>query len=587
MSTDPLSPEQVAPRRFFYFALLFVVLYIGTSFWPAIFDDTEGQYAGAAREMLERGDWLMPTNNYIPRIQKPPLLYWMQMTCYELLGRSVFSARLPNALGLLTWLWTASMIGRQVAGPRGAFATLAILGTMCGFFVFGHLVQPEPIFACFINLTIWSFLKAWKRPEQAQAWFTASWGFMGMACFSKGLHGAVWPLMAAGVTFLACPPSRKFWLGLISWRGFLLYALIMVPWYWLAEKHYPGFWSAHFGDEQIALSVDQRSVPTSEQVELWVFLVQHLFLWLPGALFLPAAFSNLKASWKHDGKDWDKFPGTLMAGWFGIVLITSCFSGRQDYYTMSSWTAIAVFLSAAYTSTTSKSCWSYKLPGYMLTVFGVLGFIAAALIIQAVGAPSELVPTYNERAHLWDTLKGFPAQSWRDALPILLTTAASMLIGGLYVVRAASMGDPREAVPATAKAMIIPLLCAGLGFGVMEEYFSLKKVADYVNEKVPVQAIVVYDGEPNTCASLFYYMDRRTHLVRARANAEFGPRDLGVGLDHYLDHKEFLAKWQSSQPVYLITEEKDLGYWKERIFQNGIPAELARSGTRILLGNGR
>src|SRR5207244_12333847 len=53
-------------------ALLHVVT-IGTG---DLYSETEGQYAGAAREMVASHNWLLPTNDGIPRLQNPPLLYW-------------------------------------------------------------------------------------------------------------------------------------------------------------------------------------------------------------------------------------------------------------------------------------------------------------------------------------------------------------------------------------------------------------------------------------------------------------------------------------------------------------------------------
>ena len=41
---------------------------------PDIFDELPGQYAGAAWEMVESGNWLIPTLDGIPRLQKPPLV---------------------------------------------------------------------------------------------------------------------------------------------------------------------------------------------------------------------------------------------------------------------------------------------------------------------------------------------------------------------------------------------------------------------------------------------------------------------------------------------------------------------------------
>ena len=82
-----------------------------------MFNQNEGQYAGAAREMLnrpqdylpsarrqtERGQLLVPTNDGMPRLQKPPLVYWTLIASMRLFGVNDFTARLPNALATLAW----------------------------------------------------------------------------------------------------------------------------------------------------------------------------------------------------------------------------------------------------------------------------------------------------------------------------------------------------------------------------------------------------------------------------------------------------------------------------------------------------
>src|SRR6266478_844683 len=65
-----------------------------TSLW----DIDEGLNAEAAREMLESGDWVVPTFNFKPRTAKPALLYWLQAVAYQKFGVNEFSARLPSVL---------------------------------------------------------------------------------------------------------------------------------------------------------------------------------------------------------------------------------------------------------------------------------------------------------------------------------------------------------------------------------------------------------------------------------------------------------------------------------------------------------
>ena len=67
----------------------------------SLWDVDEGNNAEAAREMLESGNWIIPTFNYELRVEKPALLYWMQLGAYRLFGINEWSARLPSALAAL------------------------------------------------------------------------------------------------------------------------------------------------------------------------------------------------------------------------------------------------------------------------------------------------------------------------------------------------------------------------------------------------------------------------------------------------------------------------------------------------------
>src|SRR2546423_1504417 len=64
-------------------------------------DLDEGRNATAAFEMLESRNYVVPTFNHQLRVDKPALLYWLQVLAYQAFGVSEFSARLPSALAAL------------------------------------------------------------------------------------------------------------------------------------------------------------------------------------------------------------------------------------------------------------------------------------------------------------------------------------------------------------------------------------------------------------------------------------------------------------------------------------------------------
>ena len=94
-----LEPPPVRRALFIFLLCLTALLHLATIGWGDLYNETDGQYAGAAREMLESHQWLTPTNNGIPRLQKPLLLYWAIVVSLKSVGLSTAAVRLPIALG--------------------------------------------------------------------------------------------------------------------------------------------------------------------------------------------------------------------------------------------------------------------------------------------------------------------------------------------------------------------------------------------------------------------------------------------------------------------------------------------------------
>src|SRR5581483_6928906 len=94
---------------------LAAVLHLTTVGWGDLYSETEGQYAGAAREMIAARSYLVPTNDGIPRLQKPPLLYWLLVASFKLCGINATAARLPIALAVVATVALIFLIGEQLS----------------------------------------------------------------------------------------------------------------------------------------------------------------------------------------------------------------------------------------------------------------------------------------------------------------------------------------------------------------------------------------------------------------------------------------------------------------------------------------
>src|SRR5262249_40357047 len=87
--------------------LMACALFLGRLNQPLL-EPEEARYAEIPRQMLAEGRWLTPLLHGEDYYQKPPLLYWLVMGCYQLCGVNDWAARIVPALaGVLTVLLTA------------------------------------------------------------------------------------------------------------------------------------------------------------------------------------------------------------------------------------------------------------------------------------------------------------------------------------------------------------------------------------------------------------------------------------------------------------------------------------------------
>jgi len=153
-----LAPRALTPPPIRRILLVFLLVlagavHVATIGWGDLYNETDGQYAGAAREMLESGQWLVPTNDGIPRLHKPPLLYWTIAVSLKTFGLTAAAVRLPIALAMVAGVILTFLIGDRLGGPWRGFVAGLIHLCCCGSFLFGRIVMPEPLFSALVAVT--------------------------------------------------------------------------------------------------------------------------------------------------------------------------------------------------------------------------------------------------------------------------------------------------------------------------------------------------------------------------------------------------------------------------------------------------
>src|SRR5256886_9491189 len=111
---------------------LWAVIYMAGLSRAALLDDADTVHAEAAREMVQRHDWVTLYANGIRYLEKAPLMYWGVATSYTLFGVSEWSTRSPLMLGVLAMILATYGLGRWALGSEGGFDSGLVLATALG-----------------------------------------------------------------------------------------------------------------------------------------------------------------------------------------------------------------------------------------------------------------------------------------------------------------------------------------------------------------------------------------------------------------------------------------------------------------------
>src|SRR5208282_2670677 len=130
------SGQTDAPTTWRWPSLLLLIAVPGLLLYPCLsfplFEPDEGRYAEIPREMLARGEWVVPYLQGDPYLDKPPLLYWLVMLSYKVFGIHDWAARLVPALAVHACILLIYWLGRRRLGEPAAFWGALALGLAPG-----------------------------------------------------------------------------------------------------------------------------------------------------------------------------------------------------------------------------------------------------------------------------------------------------------------------------------------------------------------------------------------------------------------------------------------------------------------------
>ncbi len=228
----PAKAPGSQPSRWIAWLILLVlpaaVLYPCMSFH--LFEPDEGRYAEIPREMLTRGEWVVPHLQGKPYLDKPPLMYWLVMMSYACFGFHAWAARLIPTLALHGCVLLNYGFGRRYFGERGAFwGALSLFFTP--FFVgVSRLLVLDGVLTFFVTLGLYTAFESIRKATFSWSWWVFSAMVSGVGILSKGpiILVLIFPTLVAHLWLTGS--LRK-----LSIFSVLLYlvitGLVASPWY--------------------------------------------------------------------------------------------------------------------------------------------------------------------------------------------------------------------------------------------------------------------------------------------------------------------------------------------------------------------
>lgn len=231
--------------------LLFIPLFFFMLGIPHLWDGDESYYAEVSHQMLVRNDWVAPYFNFTsPSFDKPPLVFWVNVLFYRLLGMNEFSSRLGSALFALFGVVLVYFFGKRLFNKRTGILAALMLGTGFGFFVESQMTLIDTTLTFFITAALYCFYIGY---IEEKPWLYLMMGVpLGLGILTKGpvalvLSGGTGLILWLYLTI----KQKKKVRALFNWHllgGFLIALAICLPWYfamWLRYKDV--FIESHFG----------------------------------------------------------------------------------------------------------------------------------------------------------------------------------------------------------------------------------------------------------------------------------------------------------------------------------------------------
>ncbi|HAT4916902.1 TPA: lipid IV(A) 4-amino-4-deoxy-L-arabinosyltransferase [Serratia marcescens] len=423
-----------------FFALVYLIPLNGRLLWQP--DET--RYAEISREMLQRGDWVVPHLLGLRYFEKPVAGYWFNNISQWLFGENNFAVRFGSVFstGMTALLVFALAMLMWRNARRASLAALMFLSMVLVFSI-GTYSVLDPMISLWLAAAMVSYYLTLKATSVKGK--LGAYALLGLACgmgfMTKGFLALAVPVIA--VIPIVIQQRRIKDLLCYGPVAIVTATLFSLPWALAIAQREPDFWNYFFWVEHIQRFAEDNA---QHKAPFWYYLPVLLAAVLPWLALLPGA---LLKGWRERVQRPELF---FLLSWALMPLIFfSIAKGKLPTYILPCMAPLALLMTAYaedYAATLRARL--FKANAWLNGLFGLIGIVALVVL------SSGLLP----KAHL------FTPQEWPKLVLGLIA------FGGWLLFALVSVRDNGRQWRWAAACPV--LLCLVIGYAIPQQVTDSK-----------------------------------------------------------------------------------------------------------------
>ncbi|HBH6893232.1 lipid IV(A) 4-amino-4-deoxy-L-arabinosyltransferase [Serratia marcescens] len=423
-----------------FFALVYLIPLNGRLLWQP--DET--RYAEISREMLQRGDWVVPHLLGLRYFEKPVAGYWFNNISQWLFGENNFAVRFGSVFstGMTALLVFALAMLMWRNARRASLAALMFLSMVLVFSI-GTYSVLDPMISLWLAAAMVSYYLTLKATSVKGK--LGAYALLGLACgmgfMTKGFLALAVPVIA--VIPIVIQQRRIKDLLCYGPVAIVTATLLSLPWALAIAQREPDFWNYFFWVEHIQRFAEDNA---QHKEPFWYYLPVLLAAVLPWLALLPGA---LLKGWRERVQRPELF---FLLSWALMPLIFfSIAKGKLPTYILPCMAPLALLMTAYaedYAATLRARL--FKANAWLNGLFGLIGIVALVVL------SSGLLP----KAHL------FTPQEWPKLVLGLIA------FGGWLLFALVSVRDNGRQWRWAAACPV--LLCLVIGYAIPQQVTDSK-----------------------------------------------------------------------------------------------------------------